>query len=69
MNQSAYYLKPKAFIYGSYAREEENLLSDIDLMVIGDISSKELSNLLSKPKKEMMQKTLNAINDIFRDLN
>ena len=36
-----------AFIYGSYAKGEENLLSDIDLMVIGDISSKELSSILS----------------------
>jgi len=44
-----------AFIYGSYAKGEENLLSDIDLMVIGDISSKELSNILSKPKKELMR--------------
>src|SRR5680860_99142 len=44
-----------AFIYGSYARGEENLLSDIDLMVIGEISSKELSSILSKPKKELMR--------------
>ena len=44
-----------AFIYGSYASGEENLLSDIDLIVIGDISSKELSSILSKPKKELMR--------------
>src|SRR4030042_6621826 len=44
-----------AFIYGSYAKGEESLLSDIDLMVIGDISSKELSSILSKPKKELMR--------------
>ena len=44
-----------AFIYGSYAKGEESLLSDIDLMVLGDISSKELSNILSKPKKELMR--------------
>jgi predicted nucleotidyltransferase len=44
-----------AFIYGSYARGEESLLSDIDLMVIGGISSKELSGILSKPKKELMR--------------
>jgi len=44
-----------AFIYGSYAKGEESLLSDIDLMVIGDISLKELSNILSKPKKELMR--------------
>ncbi|OIO72527.1 MAG: hypothetical protein AUJ85_10160 [Elusimicrobia bacterium CG1_02_37_114] len=42
-----------AFIYGSYAKGEENLSSDIDLMIIGDISSKELSNILSKPKREL----------------
>ena len=44
-----------AFIYGSYARGQESLLSDIDLMVIGDISSKQLSGLLSKPKMELMR--------------
>jgi len=44
-----------AFIYGSYARGKENLLSDIDLMVIGKISSRELSRLLSKPKRELMR--------------
>ncbi len=44
-----------AFIYGSYARGQESILSDIDLMVIGDISSKQLSGLLSKPKTELMR--------------
>jgi predicted nucleotidyltransferase len=44
-----------AFIYGSYAKGEENLLSDIDLMVIGSITSKELSIILSKTKKEIMR--------------
>lgn len=42
-----------AFIYGSYAKGQENLLSDIDLMVIGSITSKELSKLLSKPRREL----------------
>lgn len=42
-----------AFIYGSYARGEENLLSDIDLLVIGNIKSRELSNILAKPKREL----------------
>lgn len=42
-----------AFIYGSYAKDEENLSSDIDLLVIGDISSKEFSGILSGPKKEL----------------
>jgi predicted nucleotidyltransferase len=36
-----------AFIYGSYAKGEESLLSDIDLMIISDISSKEIKNLFS----------------------
>ena len=44
-----------AFIYGSYAKGEESLLSDIDLMVIGDISSKELSSILSKSNRELMR--------------
>ncbi|MBD3425133.1 MAG: hypothetical protein GF417_11920 [Candidatus Latescibacteria bacterium] len=42
-----------AFIYGSYARGEEKLSSDIDLMVIGDISSKELSSILSDARDEI----------------
>lgn len=42
-----------AFIYGSYAKDEEDLKSDIDLMVIGDINSRRLSSLLSKPKNEL----------------
>lgn len=54
-----------AFIYGSYAKGEESLLSDIDLMVIGDISSKELSSILSKPKKELMRE----INYVVFSLN
>ncbi len=42
-----------AFIYGSYAKGDENLSSDIDLFVIGSITSKELSTLISKPKREL----------------
>jgi len=42
-----------AFIYGSYAKGKENLSSDIDLFIIGNISSKKLSSILSKPKKEL----------------
>lgn len=41
-----------AFIYGSYAKDKENLLSDIDLFVIGDISSRKLSSLLNKEKSK-----------------
>jgi len=54
-----------AFVYGSYAKGEESLLSDIDLMIIGDISSKELSELLSKPKAELMRE----INYVVFSLN
>jgi predicted nucleotidyltransferase len=50
-----------AFIYGSYAKDEENILSDIDLLVIGNISSKELSRLLSKPKKELSREINYAV--------
>lgn len=39
-----------AFIYGSYALDKESLSSDIDLLIIGDISSRKLSSILSKEK-------------------
>lgn len=42
-----------AFIYGSYAKGDENLMSDIDLMVIGNISSRRLSSVLAEAKKEL----------------
>lgn len=42
-----------AFIYGSYAKDTEQVSSDIDLMIIGNISGKEVSRLLAKPKKEL----------------
>lgn len=58
-----------AFIYGSYAKGEENLLSDIDLMVIGYISSKELSNVLSKPKKELMREINYAVFQLSEFIN
>lgn len=50
-----------AFIYGSYARGGERVSSDIDLMVIGDISSKDLSSMLSNPKKELMREINYAV--------
>ena len=58
-----------AFIYGSYAKGEESLLSDIDLMVIGDISSKELSSILSKPKKELMREINYAVFSLNEFIN
>ena len=36
-----------AFIFGSFGKGEEKAQSDIDLLVIGDISMRELSKLLS----------------------
>ena len=58
-----------AFIYGSYAKGEESLLSDIDLMVIGDISSKELSSILSKSKKELMREVNYAVFSLNEFIN
>jgi len=50
-----------AFIYGSYAKGEENLSSDIDLMIIGDISLKEISSILSKVKIQLMREINYAV--------
>ncbi len=50
-----------AFIYGSYAKGRENFLSDLDLMVIGNISSKVLSSLLSEPKRKLMREINYAV--------
>lgn len=36
-----------AFIYGSYAKNKENIESDIDLFVVGDISSMDLQEAVS----------------------
>lgn len=36
-----------AFIYGSYAKNAENAESDIDLFVVGEISSKDLQEIVS----------------------
>ena len=39
-----------AFIYGSYAANQETATSDIDLFVIGDLSSRELHALLGEAR-------------------
>lgn len=40
-----------AFIFGSVARGEDTGLSDIDLLVVGSISGRELSSLMSSSRK------------------
>ncbi|MDH5186299.1 MAG: nucleotidyltransferase domain-containing protein [candidate division WOR-3 bacterium] len=44
-----------AFIYGSYAEQQEKISSDIDLFVVGSISSRTLSSILSSVKKELQR--------------
>lgn len=41
-----------AFIYGSYAKDTENAESDIDLFVIGDISSADLQESISEVESQ-----------------
>ena len=36
-----------AFVFGSFARQEEKANSDVDLMVVGDIGSRKLTGLLT----------------------
>jgi predicted nucleotidyltransferase len=42
-----------AFIYGSYASGEAGVSSDIDLMVIGDVSDKEMATAVASVEKRM----------------
>lgn len=42
-----------AFIFGSVARGEDSGLSDIDLLVVGSISGRELSSLISSVRKSI----------------
>ncbi|MFH1228523.1 MAG: nucleotidyltransferase domain-containing protein [Planctomycetota bacterium] len=42
-----------AFIYGSYAKNTENINSDIDLLVIGNITGRKISSLLAPAKSEL----------------
>lgn len=41
-----------AFIYGSYAKNSENTNSDIDLFVVGEISSRRLQGIISRVENE-----------------
>ena len=47
-----------AFIYGSYAASRETSTSDIDLLVIGSISSRQLSAAL-RPMQDEVQREIN----------
>ncbi len=40
-----------AFLFGSFGRGEEKAESDVDLAIIGSISSRKLSTLLAEPKR------------------
>lgn len=42
-----------AFIYGSYAKNSENLSSDIDLFIIGDATLKDLQKAIIQLEKEI----------------
>jgi predicted nucleotidyltransferase len=42
-----------AFIFGSAARDEQNLESDIDLMVIGEVTLKDLTPGLKRAEQEL----------------
>ena len=49
-----------AFIYGSYDQGKETTSSDIDLMVLGNIESKKISNILSGVK-DNLQREINFV--------
>jgi predicted nucleotidyltransferase len=47
-----------AFIYGSFARDEETSESDIDLFVVGDVDEKELLKNI-RPLEDMLSREIN----------
>jgi predicted nucleotidyltransferase len=49
-----------AFLFGSFARGTESATSDIDLMIIGSITGRELSRLLT-PAKERLGREINPV--------
>jgi len=49
-----------AFIYGSFAKGEENISSDLDLLIVGNLTSKEVSMLLSSAK-DMLRREINFV--------
>ncbi len=42
-----------AFIYGSYAKNNENISSDIDVFIIGEIKAKRLQNIIACLQEEI----------------
>ncbi|MDP2941863.1 MAG: nucleotidyltransferase domain-containing protein, partial [Candidatus Omnitrophota bacterium] len=48
----------KAFIYGSFARDEENARSDVDLLLVGNFSEDKLIEQLS-PLETKLQREIN----------
>ena len=48
-----------AFIYGSVARNEETPSSDIDIMLIGDLSGREVASLFA-PVKKLLHREINS---------
>ncbi|MCH7589172.1 MAG: nucleotidyltransferase domain-containing protein [Chloroflexi bacterium] len=49
-----------SFIFGSFARGEESSLSDIDVMVVGDITGRALARILT-PAKEELGREINPV--------
>jgi predicted nucleotidyltransferase len=43
----------EAFIYGSFAQNSENLMSDVDVFVIGDVNEDKLIDAISKLEKQI----------------
>ncbi len=42
-----------AFVFGSYAKNQENLASDVDVFIVGDVSSRELAPVLNELEEEL----------------
>lgn len=49
-----------AFLFGSFARGTETATSDVDLLVIGDITGRDLSRLLT-PAREKLGREINPV--------
>ncbi|RJP30018.1 MAG: ArsR family transcriptional regulator [Candidatus Omnitrophota bacterium] len=64
-----------AFIYGSYAKNSEDLESDIDIFVIGDISSKDLQEDISGIENQVKREinptiySISELKDKYRSKN